>query len=117
MNPEINKYQIAGLDQRGRGFNRLAEVLGSKDNYDASLLYETARFRTEKHPSEGDALNSLIGILHENGFRELRCQLTFKDEVYLGSQFEWTEYPDPVVVNKKTSVGFIQWIKSFFQSP
>ena len=49
MNPEINKYQIAGLDQRGRGFNRLAEVLGSKENYDASLLYETSRFRTEKH--------------------------------------------------------------------
>lgn len=113
MNPEMNKYQLAGLDQRGRGFNRMAEVIGSIDNYKASLLYETSRFRTEKHPSEVDALNSLIGILHENGFRELRCQLAFKDSVYLGTQLEWTEYPDPVVIAKK-GLGFIQRLKSFF---
>ena len=116
MDPEINKYQIAGLDERGRSFNRLAEVIGSKSHYDASLLYETSRFKTEKHPSEVDALNNLIGILHEKGFRELRCQLSFKDNVYLGSNPEWTEYPDPVVIPKK-ALGFTQWLKSFFQPP
>jgi hypothetical protein len=92
----IEKYQVAGLDERERGFNRMTEIEQIGNLYQATFRYETVHVRTGPSPTVSMALEELIRLLHEQGYRQLRSRLSFRVETYLGSQELWTEHPDPI---------------------
>lgn len=92
---ELDRYQLAGLDYRERGFSRPVEFERTGDGVSAVLRYETARVNTEPHPAQDAALLALIQDLHRQGYRQLRTQVSFRNGTYLGSQELWVEYPDP----------------------
>ncbi|MBM4121607.1 MAG: hypothetical protein FJ249_03315 [Nitrospira sp.] len=89
------KHQVAGLDERERGFNRLVEIGLAEGSYQASLRYETTLVMTDRCETQTAALGELIRLLHERGYRQLRSQRSFRDNRYLGSQEQWIEYQDP----------------------
>jgi len=89
------KHQVAGLDERERGFNRLVEIGLAEGSYQANLRYETTLVTTDRCETQMAALGELIRLLHERGYRQLRSQRSFHNDRYLGSQEQWIEYPDP----------------------
>ena len=91
----LDKHQLAGLDVRERGFSRSIEFEQTGEGYRAVLRYETTRVETDLHPTQDEALRLLIQLLHAQGYRQLRTQMSFRNGVYLGSQELWVEYPDP----------------------
>jgi hypothetical protein len=91
----IERYQIAGLDERERGFNRILDLERDGDRYRAVFRYETTTVRTAESRTAGEALGDLIIMLRARGYRQLRSRLNFQGERYLGSQEPWLEYPDP----------------------
>ena len=52
----LDKHQLAGLDNKERGFSRPVEFERVEEGYRAILRYETVRVTTERHPSQDDAL-------------------------------------------------------------
>ena len=114
MNGELDKHQLAGLDNKERGFSRPVEFERVGEGYRAILRYETVRVTTERHPSQDDALAILIQTLHIQGYRQLKTQLSFRNGVYLGSQELWVEYPDPPQTEPEPS-GFFDKIKNWFR--
>ena len=90
----LDKHQLSGLDNRERGFSRPVEFERVGEGYRALLRYETVRVTTETHPTQDEALTSLIQTLHAQGYRQLKTQMSFRNDVYLGSQELWVEYPD-----------------------
>jgi hypothetical protein len=91
----FDKHQLAGLDDRERGFSRPVEFERAGEGYRAVLRYETTRVITEPEPSQDRALLILIETLQRQGYRQLRTQVSFRNGVYLGAQELWVEYPDP----------------------
>jgi hypothetical protein len=91
----LDRLQLAGLDDRERGFNRPVEFELCGEGYRAILRYETARVTTAPCRSQEEALQVLIQTLHAQGYRQLRTQVSFRRGVYLGSQEQWIEYQDP----------------------
>lgn len=91
----LDKHQLAGLDDRERGFSRPVEFEQDGQGYRAILRYETLRVTTETHPTQNEALTILIQTLQAHGYRQLKTQMSFRDGLYLGSQELWVEYPDP----------------------
>jgi len=110
----LDKHQLAGLDDRERGFNRPVEFERAGEGYRAVLRYETVRITTEAHPTQDEALAVLIQSLHAQGYRQLKTQLSFRNGVYLGSQELWVEYPDPPEAQPGRS-GFLDTIKNWFR--
>jgi hypothetical protein len=92
----LDKHQLAGLDDRERGFSRPVEFEHIGEGYRAFLRYEAVRVTTETHPTQDDALTILIQTLQAQGYRQLKTQRSFRDGIYLGSQELWVEYPDPL---------------------
>jgi hypothetical protein len=92
----VEKHQLAGLDDRARGFNRIAEIERAGTTYRAALRYEQAGLAVEGHESETAALRGLVHHLHQRGYVQLRSQLSFRGETYFGTREPWIEYPDPV---------------------
>lgn len=90
-----NIYQIAGLDDQSRGFNRQASVTIIDDRYQAVFLYEQFRMEAEHVESETEAVYELIRRLQECGYRELRSRLHFRGREYLGNQELWEEHTNP----------------------
>ncbi len=111
----FDKHQLAGLDDRERGFSRPVEFQGEGDGYRAILRYEAVRMTTDVQPTQDEALTLLIQTLHAQGYRQLKTQLSFRNGVYLGSQEFWVEYPDPPQAEPQPS-GFLQKIKDWFRS-
>ena len=110
----FDKHQLAGLDDRERGFSRPVEFEQAGEGYRAVLRYEAVRLATEVRPSQDDALTVLIQTLHAQGYRQLKTQLSFRNGVYLGSQELWVEYPDPLQADPAQS-SFFEKIKSWFR--
>lgn len=111
----LDKHQLAGLDDRERGFSRPVEFERVGEGYRAILRYETVRVTTETQPTQDEALTSLIQTLHAQGYRQLKTQMSFRNGVYLGSQELWVEYPDPPQAEPEQS-GFFDKIKKWFKS-
>jgi hypothetical protein len=94
-NDIVEKYQIAGLDERERGFSRLMDMERVDGLYRAVLRYEqTVVISGECHTME-TALQRLMDRLRERGYSQLKSRLNFRGTEYLGSQEPWVEYPDP----------------------
>jgi hypothetical protein len=91
----VEKHQLAGLDERARGFNRVVEVERAGTIYRATMRYEQTRMTVDGHETETAALHGLVRHLHAHGYAQLRSQLSFRGADYLGSREPWIEYPDP----------------------
>lgn len=111
----LDKHQLAGLDDRERGFSRPVGFERVGEGYRAVLRYETVRFATDIHPTQDDALTVLIQTLQAQGYRQLKTQRSFRDGVYLGSQELWVEYPDPAQP-EPARTGFFDRIWNLFKS-
>ena len=88
-------YQIAGLDDRERGFNRQAPVEVSPEGVQLHLRYETFQLVIGPVSTEEQALQKLVQELHRRGYSQLRHQRLFVGERYLGTQEAWVDHPDP----------------------
>jgi hypothetical protein len=101
-----DKHQLAGLDDRVRGFSRPVEFERAGESYRALLRYETVRVVTELFQTQDAALLAMIQILQSRGYRQLKTQKSFSNGLYLGSQELWVEYPDPPEAEPKRA-GFL----------
>lgn len=110
----LDKHQLAGLDDRERGFSRPVEFERAGEGFCAILRYETVRITTEVHPTQDEALGSLIQTVHAQGYRQLKTQMSFRNGVYLGSQELWVEYLDPPQTEPERP-GFFNRIKNWFR--
>lgn len=106
-------YQLAGLDDRERGFSRPIEVERAGARYRVVLRYETVRAVSELCQSQDQALRSLIQTLQSRGYRQLKSQQSFRNGVYLGSQELWVEYADPAP--EAEPPGFLTKVSNWFR--
>lgn len=104
----VEKYELAGLDERQRGFNRLAAIHQAGQDFEAWLQYEKTRVASGPYRTSPEALQALIVALHGRGYRQLRSRLTFRGETYLGTQEPWQEYPDPATSGWR---GLVRWLR------
>lgn len=104
----VEQHQLAGLDERERGFNRLVELNQQTGEYRAVLRYEAALVATGGCETAAAALNELIRLLHRRGYTQLRSRLAFRGHAYLGSREPWAEYPDPARPSR-ISWGLLEW--------
>lgn len=91
----LERHELAGLDDRERGFSRMADLNPDTQGYVARLQYERAVVAGEPSDTPAGAVVHLVRALHARGFRQMRSRLSFKEDEYLGSQEPWVEYPDP----------------------
>lgn len=113
MGESLDKHQLAGLDARERGFSRPVVFQLVEAGYRAILRYETVLCEVGPHPTQDEALRTLIQKLHSDGYRQLRTQMSFRNGVYLGSQELWVEYPDPEP--EPEPLGFMARLVSYFR--
>lgn len=106
------KHQVAGLDTLERGFSRPVVFEQADGGYQAILRYETTRVVTTAQDNPGAALEELIRTLQEQGYSQLRSQLSVREGTYLGAQEPWIEYPDPARDTEQQS----GWLKRLFRS-
>ena len=90
-----NTYQLAGLDDRGRGFNRQVEMKVLDGTFQALFRYERFLVETEPQVTEQAAVAMLINQLQDRGYTQLRTRLQFRGEAYLDNQELWEEHQDP----------------------
>ena len=113
MDSPTNTYQIAGLDDLGRGFNRQVEMKVSNGTFQAVFRYERFLLETEPQTIEKASVALLIAQLHDRGYTQLRSRLQFRGETYLGNQELWEEYPDPE--SRGLLARFVQTIRQAFR--
>ena len=111
---QINTYQLAGVDDRERGFNRQVKVSASKGLSRAVIQYEALQMEGAPCETEETALGNLIQMLQQRGYTQLRTQLIFQGDRYLGSQELWKEYSDPNP-SADSYGGSFSWIRRMFK--
>ncbi|MDT7042352.1 hypothetical protein [Candidatus Nitronereus thalassa] len=109
-----NKYQLAGVDDLDRGFNRQAEIRWIEGQCHAIFQYEKFFLESPPQTSEQEALTMLIAQLHERGYTQLRTRLQFRGEEYLGNQEIWEEHRDPQAGN--VLLRLFGYIRQFWQN-
>ncbi len=95
MSDVVEKHQVAGLDERQRGFNRQIDVERIDDGYRAILRYEQILVETATCDTSVHTVDELVRMLRDRGYTQLRSRINFKAAAYLGTQEPWIEYPDP----------------------
>lgn len=110
---KANIYHVAGLDDRERGFNRHVHVTPCEGGFQARLRYELLQIEVDPVPIEDQALQRLVHVLQERGYRQLRTQRIFIGDQYLGNQELWVEYPDPES-SLDTGKTWSAWLRKFF---
>ena len=116
MNPDIphsRVYQIAGLDDRERGFNRQAALTLSPEGFRVHLRYESVKIVIGPVQTEEQALNGLIQELHRRGYSQLRFQRLFDGDQYLGTREMWIDVSDPTRP-PETGLTWREWIRKLF---
>ena len=91
----VEKHQVAGLDEKERGFNRQIDVERIDGGYRAILRYEQTLVETAACDTSVQTIDELVRLLRERGYTQLRSRLNFKGAAYLGTREPWIEYPDP----------------------
>ena len=114
--PVIERYQVAGIDERERGFSRPVDLQQEGVLYRATLRYEKVEIAGESGEAKEAALLALIRHLQARGYTQLRSQISFRGIQYLGSQEPWVEYPDPDRPTPEPSGigGFFKRVGEFF---
>ena len=92
----VERHRVAGVDERARGFNRQIDVVRTNRGFQAVLQYEATRVMSDACPTTVAAVQDLVSRLQTSGYTQLRSQLNFRDQQYLGSQEPFVDYPDPV---------------------
>ena len=110
----LDRYQIAGLDDRERGFSRPVELHAEEQGYRAVLRYEQLVITSEARATQETALLAVIAALQDRGFRQLKTQRSFRNGNYLGSQASWTEYPDQA--SSPVAEGWLTRVAGWFRS-
>lgn len=95
MSDIVEKHQVAGLDDKERGFNRQIDVERIDGGYRAILRYEQTLMETTACDTAVQTVEALVRMLRDRGYTQLRSRLNFKGAAYLGTQEPWIEYPDP----------------------
>ena len=95
MSDVVEKHQVAGLDEKERGFNRQIDVERIEGGYRAVLRYEQTRVETAACDTPVQTVDELVRMLRDRGYTQLRSRLNFKGMAYLGTQEPWIEYSDP----------------------
>ena len=113
MDSPTNTYQIAGLDDQGRGFNRQIEMKISNATFQAVFRYERFLLETEPQATEQAAVAMLINQLQGRGYTQLRSRLQFRDKSYLGNQELWEEHQDPE--SRGLLARFVQTLRQAFR--
>ncbi len=113
MESPTNTYQISGLDDLGRGFNRQVEMKVLSGTFHASFRYERFLLETEPQATEQAAVAMLVNQLQDQGYTQLRSRLQFQGEAYLGNQELWEEHLDPEP--KGILTRLLQAIRSTFR--
>lgn len=90
----LEKYLLAGMDERERGFSRQVELAQQDGVVRASFRYETLVLE-RAGVDRAAALAEIIQSLQKRGYRQLRTRLTFLDGAYLGNRELWVDYADP----------------------
>ncbi|MYA28358.1 MAG: hypothetical protein F4Z24_03390 [Nitrospira sp. SB0666_bin_27] len=108
-----NTYQLAGLDDLGRGFNRQVDMKVSNGTFQAVFRYERFLLETEPQATEQAAVAMLINQLQNQGYTQLRSRLQFRGEAYLGNQELWEEHPDPE--SRGPLARFVQTLRQSFR--
>lgn len=98
---QSEKYLLAGVDDRQRGFSRQVEIEPVGQQYRASIQYEKLSVATEHQASNEAALLQLVHDLQRRGYRQLRSKLSFRGKDYCPGIESWTEYPDPAPVERR----------------
>ena len=91
----VEQHQVAGLDERNRGFNRQIDVERVDGGFRAILRYEQTLVRTDPREVTAQAIDDLVRLLRERGYTQLRSRRNFQGAAYLGTQEPWIEYADP----------------------
>jgi hypothetical protein len=108
-----DRHQIAGLDERERGFSRQVDIEPAGQSYRAVLRYEGLVIATEAHGSQEGALEALIQELQRRGYRQIKTQMSFREGLYLGSNELWIEYPD----RPAEPAGWLAKFRGWFRPP
>ncbi len=95
METLVERHQLAGVDDRERGFNRTVELHGEDNAYRALFRYEQLYLRSDPAETTSAALSRLVRDLHAMGYTQMRSRVSFRGHEYLGTQEPWTEHPDP----------------------
>ncbi|HEX6825685.1 MAG TPA: hypothetical protein VF077_05145, partial [Nitrospiraceae bacterium] len=66
------KHQLAGFDERERGFSRPVVYEQADGGYQAILRYDTTHVVTTTQATPGAALEELIRMLQGQGYSQLR---------------------------------------------
>ena len=117
MNSSLSQasiYHVSGLDDRDRGFNRQVHVIPCEGGFQARLRYELLQVEVDPVPMEEHALQRLIHVLHDRGYRQLRTQRIFIGDQYLGNQEIWVEYSDPDSSSNPTKTWWM-WLRQIFR--
>jgi len=111
---KLDRYQLAGLDDRERGFSRPIDFEQAGEEYRAILRYEALHVATDLCPTQELALMTLVRTMQTRGYRQLKTQMNYRNGVYLGSQELWIEYPDPAPEIKSTGLlaRFTGWLRA-----
>ena len=99
MESTSNHYQIAGIDDRDRGFTRQTEIRNLDGHYQAIFRYETFFLDAEPQVTEQAALANLIKQLQKRRYTQLYSRLQFRRGHYLGTQEIWEEHQEPESLN------------------
>ena len=114
----VEKHQLAGLDEHERGFNRVVELERDGGLCRAVLRYETTILVTDGCTTHADALVELIRLLHTRGFRQLRSQLSFQENIYFGNREPWIESSDPnALFDRRQYIGQAVWLAAAWRTP
>jgi len=113
--PSTNTYEIAGLDDLERGFNRQVEMNHLEGHYQANFRYEKLLLSANSQVTEAEALLNLIAQLHKKGYTQLRSRLHFRGDTYLGNQELWEEHPEPESENPFKQLA--RWIRGWWDQP
>ncbi|MBH0181197.1 MAG: hypothetical protein HP490_05845 [Nitrospira sp.] len=81
-----DKHQLAGLDDRVRGFSRPVEFERAGESYRALLRYETVRVATELFPTQDAAL---LDMIHDQDFTEPGLSATQNAEEFQQRPVSW----------------------------
>ena len=111
----MDQHRLAGLDALERGFSRPVEFEWAEGGVRAILRYETTRVVTAARDTPESALEELIHTLHEQGYSQLRSQLSVRNGAYLGSQEPWIEYPDPERQTEQRGGWIARWFRSLMR--
>ncbi len=109
----IEKHELAGVDDRERGFARTVELHWRDDDYHATFSYETIRLHGEPAETVAAALEALVRVLHRQGYHQIKTRLSFRGKEYLGSQNVWVDYADPQLPSPldRYWTWFRKWIR------